>query len=299
MLEKTYLFLFSDHRRELFERLILGIAIVGFLIHLLLIYLVDFGLVGFGSDSPLLRNPIAAAYTPFSFILVYEVYLLVYYLPQSITTYIRKQYEIITLIMIRRLFKDLSGVEISSNWFEIQGDLQFTYDLIGSLFLFYLLHLFGQQGRRQQELSKEDAPDPKALERFIKLKKAIAICLIPILFLIAIYTFLTWTLGVFIPEHEFASSFTNINNIFFDEFFGILIIVDVLLLLFSFFVTDDFQKIIRNSGFIVSTILIRLSFSADGLASVILIVTSVLFGLLVLLIYNQYQKAILHQGRLE
>ena len=109
MLERAYNFLFSDHRRAVFERAILGVAITGFLVHLLLIYLVKFGLISLGWESSLLGSPIAAAYTPFSFILVYEVYLLVYYLPRSITTYIRKQYEIITLIMIRRLFKDLSG----------------------------------------------------------------------------------------------------------------------------------------------------------------------------------------------
>ena len=84
----------------------------------------------------MLSNPIVATYTPFSFIIVYEVYMLVYYLPRSITTYISKQYEIITLIIIRRLFKDLGNLEITSNWFDISGDLQFTYDLIASLVLF-------------------------------------------------------------------------------------------------------------------------------------------------------------------
>ena len=299
MLERSYNFLFSDQRRVLFERSILGVAIAGFLIHLLLIYLVKLGLVSLGQENSLLKNPIAAAYTPFTFILVYEVYLLVYYLPRSITTYIRKQYEIITLIMIRRLFKDLSDVEISANWFDIQGDLQFTYDLAGSLLLFYLLYLFGQQARRQDSLSREGIPDHRSLERFIVLKKGIAVCLIPILFIVASYTFFSWTLGIVLPEHALATSFTDINGIFFDQFFGILIVVDVLLLLFSFFVTDDFHKIIRNSGFIVSTILIRLSFSAGGLASVALIVSSVLFGLLVLLIFNQFQKADANEGRME
>jgi hypothetical protein len=299
VLERAYNFLFSDRRRAFFERSILGVAITGFLIHLALIYLVKFGLVPLGTESSLLKNPIAAAYTPFSFILVYEVYLLVYYLPRSITTYIRKQYEIITLIMIRRLFKDLSDLEITTNWFEIQGDLQFTYDLVGSLLLFYLLYLFGQLGRRKEGLPQENIAEHRSLERFIKFKKAIAVCLIPILFTVASYTFFTWTLGVIQPDHALARSFTDINNIFFDEFFGILIVVDVLLLLFSFFVTDDFHKIIRNSGFIVSTILIRLSFSAGGLASVALIVSSVIFGLLVLLIFNQYQKADLTEGKLE
>jgi len=299
MLERAYHLLFSDQRRAFFERSILGIAIVGFLSHLLLIFLVKLGLVPLDPENGLLRNPIAAAYTPFSFILVYEVYLLVYYLPRSITTYIRKQYEIVTLIMIRRLFKDLSELEISANWFSVQEDLQFTYDLVGSLLLFYLLYLFGQQGRRQNALALEDIPDRRKLERFINFKKGIAVGLIPIFFIVASYSFLTWTLGAILPDHALARSFTDINGIFFKEFFGILIIVDVLLLLFSFFVTDDFHKIIRNSGFVVSTILIRLSFSAEGLASVALIVSSVLFGLLVLLIFNQYQKAELNEGRLE
>merc|ERR1711966_563818 len=103
--------------------------------------------INFSSNSELLQNPISAIYTPFSFILVYEVYLLIYYLPKSFTTYITKQYEIITLIIIRKLFKDLSALELSTDWFEIKGDLQFTYDLLASLLMFYLIYLFQKQGK--------------------------------------------------------------------------------------------------------------------------------------------------------
>lgn len=71
---------------------------------------------------------------------------------------------------------------------------------------------------------------------------------------------------------------------------------DVFLLLFSFFVTDDFHKLFRNSGFIVSTILLRLSFSATGLVSMALVITSVIFGLLVLITFNQFQKAKREEG---
>jgi hypothetical protein len=60
--------------------------------------------------------------------------------------------------------------------------------------------------------------------------------------------------------------------------------------LLSFFYTDSFHKIIRNSGFIISTILIRMSFGVTGLMNTVLIVTAVLFGLLILLIHNQYEK---------
>ena len=81
---------------------------------------------------------------------MYEVYLLIYYLPKSISVYIAKQYEIITLIVIRRIFKDISGIELSSDWFEIKNDLQFTYDIITSLFLFGLILFFYKQMRYQK-----------------------------------------------------------------------------------------------------------------------------------------------------
>jgi hypothetical protein len=66
--------------------------------------------------------------------------------------------------------------------------------------------------------------------------------------------------------------------------------VDVILLLFSFFHTDEFHKIIRNSGFIISTILIRLSFSVEGLLNTLLIAAAIVFGLLMLVIYNKYES---------
>jgi len=211
----------------------------------------------------------------------------VYYLPKSITTYIRKQYEIITLIIIRRLFKDLSTIELSSNWFQIKGDLQFTYDLIASIVLFYLLYQFFKNSHVNFINKGMMSSD---IGRFIKLKKAIAVILVPTLLVVASYTLFSWAAGTFDIINDKVVSFKNINNIFFDQFFTILIIVDVILLLFSFFYTDEFHKVIRNSGFIISTILIRLSFGVEGLINTILIVTAVSFGLIILNIHNLYEK---------
>ena len=141
--------LLSDKTRTTTEKIILNIALFSFFIHLLIIYLLKFDVIQFNSDTELLNNPISAIYTPFSFILIYEVYLLIYYLPKSFTTYITKQYEIITLIIIRKLFKDLSSLELSSNWFEIKGDLQFTYDLIASITSF-LIYIFISKTRKKE-----------------------------------------------------------------------------------------------------------------------------------------------------
>jgi hypothetical protein len=282
----------SKETRDKTEKVILSIAIVSFFAHLALIFLVQLEVLELPFESDLLKNPISAAYTPFSFILIYEVYLLIYYLPKSFTTYITKQYEIITLIIIRKLFKDLSALELSSEWFEIKGDLQFTYDLIGSLLLFFLIFLFQKQGRRKIIDQKKIE---KSVKNFIIKKKIIATILIPLLFSMALYTFIDWTLSFSFNSSEL-NPFESINDLFFDEFFSVLIIVDVVLLLISLFYTDQFHKIIRNSGFIISTILIRMSFGVSGAISTILIVVAVLFGLAIIFIHNKYEKDLSNIG---
>ena len=282
--------LLSHQTRERSEKVILTIAIISFIIHLILIFCVDMNILSIESD--LLKNPIAAIYTPFSFILVYEVYLLAYYLPRSITTYVSKQYEIITLIIIRRLFKDLSNLALSSDWFKIKYDLQFTYDLVASILLFYLLYLFYLQSQKNYKEKKGDEVLPTEIANFIRLKKIIAAFLVIAVLVIGGYSFINWIITTFSHQKGLVTSFKNINNIFFDKFFTVLIIVDVILLLLSFFNTDQFHKVIRNSGFIISTILIRLSFSVTGFVSTVLIVSAIVFGLLMLAIHNKFEQNI-------
>ncbi len=276
----------SSKTRTKIEKVILNVALVSFFIHLAFIYLSKLNIINFDSNSELLNNPISAIYTPFSFILIYEVYLLIYYLPKSFTTYITKQYQIITLIIIRKLFKDLSSLELTSNWFEIKGDLQFTYDLIASLLLFILIYLFQKQGKQKAKLQVNLQP---VIEKFVQKKRLIAVILVPLFFFMALNTLIKWSIGIAITSNEFPS-LESINNLFFDQFFTVLILVDVILLLISFFYTDQFHKIIRNSGFIISTILIRMSFGVSGLVNTILILVAVLFGLAMLSIHNKYEK---------
>ncbi|CAN1510523.1 hypothetical protein MCERE19_00769 [Spirosomataceae bacterium] len=288
--EKLYQKFLSKETKERSERIILWIALVSFITHLLIIGLIQLNMVTIAEPSNLLKNPIAAIYTPFSFILVYEVYLLVYYLPKSTSIYISKQYEIIALIIIRRLFKDLSALSLSFDWFNIKDDLQFTYDLVASVLLFYLIYLFHVQRTKVYRTLENNKNQSSSISKFINAKKWIATALVPILIIIALYSFFNWSIGIFQPLENKAISFKNINNIFFEHFFNILIIADVILLLFSFFHTDEFHKVIRNSGFIISTILIRISFSVSGIINTILIVSAILFGLLILFIHNKFEK---------
>ena len=289
---KNYLYdsVLSESVKNKVERVILIIAILSFLAHLITIYLVKSELIVLSEGIGFFDSSIAAIYTPFSFILIYEVYLLIFYLPRSITTYIGKQYEIITLIVIRRIFKDLANLELNSDWFDIKNDLNFTYDIITALLLFFMIYLFSLERQKLHTTKKETTLSHVQIEQFISIKKFMALILVPIFVGIGLLTFGNWVLEG--SPTNLSVALKDVNSIFFDEFFAILIIVDVFLLLFSFFYTDQFHKVIRNSGFIISTILIRLSFSVDGLLNNCLIISSIAFGLLILWIHNRFEKNI-------
>ncbi len=288
----------SEATKRKSEKIIIFIAIVSFIIHLLIIALADMDVLHFNDPSRLLNTPIAAIYTPFSFILIYEVYLLVFYLPKSTSIYIGKQYEIITLIIIRRVFKDLPKIEFTSDWFTIKNDLQFSYDLIATLLLFFLIFIFYRFNDINKINQKNYTKPSPEITRFIKMKNIIAMFLIPVFLGLAIYSLSRWVSENFFTTNLMVDAIKDVNTIFFDDFFTILILIDVLLLLFSFLHTDKFSKVVRNSGFIISTILIKLSFGTEGVLNVILIVVAVLFGVIILGIHNWYEKKLIPNDRI-
>tara|TARA_B100001093_G_scaffold81816_1_gene73207 strand:+ start:1538 stop:2425 length:888 start_codon:yes stop_codon:yes gene_type:complete len=281
-IESRFSKIFSANVIKAVEKYILYLASIGFIIHLSIIFLKIYGVIDLDfMGSKLLTNPISALYTPFSFILIYEAFLLIYYLPRSFTTAVGKQYEIISLIVIRKIFGDIPMIDLDSNWIENANNLQLIYDLVAIIIIFFLIFLFrkAQKGLPKKSVSEK-------LDRFIASKKLVSIILLPILVVICIISFSKWFNGIFIAE----SIDQNLNYLFFNEFFTLLILVDVFILLLSFQYTERYSQLIRNTGFIISTILLRLSFQAMGLTSLILIISGIVFGLLILLIYNRIEK---------
>jgi hypothetical protein len=277
LIDKCHKLLFSEKNLKLFETAILFLAVTGFIAHLLLIYLnINYELDYLSKLDNLFTNPISALYTPFSFILIYEVFLLIYYLPRSFTTSIRKEYEIISLIMIRKVFEDIPNLNTETGIFNTES-LNLIYNLLGILIIYYLIFLFK---KTIKIIPKRK--DTKDLSKFIAYKKALSIVLVPILIILCFSNLISWSQKLFINEY-----FTqNINSIFFVDFFTILILVDVFILLISFGYTERYAQIIRNTGFIISTILLRLSFGVRDLSSVILLISGVVFGLIILKIYQ-------------
>ena len=281
-IENSFSIIFSEKVLKYVEKYILYLASLGFVIHLCLIFLNSKNLLDLTTlDSKLLTNPISALYTPFSFILIYEAFLLIFYIPRSFTTAVGKQYEIISLIVIRKIFGDIPLIDLKANWIENANNLQLIFDLVGIIIIFFLIYLFRK--------TKENLPVKtvsEKLDRFIASKKLVSIILLPILLVICILSFWSWFNGVFFAD----SVDVNTNYLFFIEFFTLLILVDVFILLLSFQYTERYSQLIRNTGFIISTILLRLSFSATGLTSILLIISGIVFGLLILSIYNAIEK---------
>ena len=273
---------FSDSNLKTFEKIILFLATAGFIIHLVLILLNNKGYVDLSFfQGSLFVNPISAIYTPFSFILIYEAFLLIYYLPRSFTTSIAKQFEIMSLILIRKIFKDIPDVDLSDNWILNENNLQLIYDLTGVLIVFYLIYMFKKLKENLPKL-----PVHQNLERFLGYKRLISLLLIPTLIILCVFSFMEWYGAVFIGGEDSP----NIDYLFFVEFFGILILVDVFILLISFQYTERYSQLVRNTGFIISTILLRLSFNAVGLTSIILLISGIVFGLIILYIYNKMER---------
>jgi hypothetical protein len=290
-LDRLSALILSEESKKRAEKVVVIAAIVSFLIHLLLIFLVDQNFIEPKRDSPLLHQPTAAIYTPFSIILFYEVYLLVYHLPQSITNYIAKQYEIIALIVIRRIFKDLSNIKLEEGWFSFEYNLKFTYDVVAILLIFFLVFLFYRLKKQAESLTNTPSEEEgEKLQAFIRIKKFISLCLAPVLAGLALYNLGFWIYESFISVAAAVNDIRDVNKIFFDDFFTILILIDVLLLLISLINTDQFRKVIRNSGFVISTIMIKLSFSSEGLLNNLLIIAAVLFGVIILWIHNMYER---------
>ena len=275
--------IFSENNRKKIESFTIWSASIGFIFHLSLVLLNNNSIINIGNESLLLTNPISAIYTPFSIILYYEIFLLIFYLPRSFTTSILKQFEIISLIVIRRIFYDIPKLDLgSNNWFENADNLQITYDLICILILFFLIYLFNYVK------SNINIKRTKNIDKFIDSKKIISVLLIPVMIVLFIIGLYNWySIGI---STNFASSFYYVNEVFYNTFFSILIIADVFILLLSILYTERYSQIMRNTGFIICTILIRLSFSSTGLTNLLLIISSVLFGLLILKIYSLMNK---------
>ena len=280
---------FTYNFRKTLGKYALYAAISSFVIHLLLHLLRQY--IPGGMAARLLADPISAIYTPFSILLVYEAYLMIYYLRRSTTLYIAKQYEVIALILIRGLFKDMAVLDLGvSNW-QTMHNLEFGVDILSVIAVFLMILSFYKLSGTYKYADFEAMEEEEIgvqLKQFVKAKHYLSIGLFVVFIVLGLQSFIEWVIPTF--QHIESANMIAVNDIFFEQFYNFLIISDVLILLFSLLYTDNFPVIIRNSSFVISTVLLKLSFTGEGLLSQALIILGVGFGVLMLAIHNRYRN---------
>ncbi len=282
MIDTWFEKLFSARNRGAAERVVIALASAGFLIHLTAYWVHEVASVPVPDGlQDLFVSPISAVYTPFSFVLVYEVLLLVYFIPMSFTESVARQLEIVSLIVLRGIFKDLGDLQLDGRELLDPSNLDLAADLVGVLLIFGLILTFKSVAGRSVSTGA-----PEELTRFVTWKKMVSLLLLPTILVVSILSLTGWITDIVQLEMGLTGTVRNLDQVFYVDFFTLLILVDVLLLLLSFAFTDSYEHLLRNSGFVVSTILIRLSFNAEGMMGTALIVSGVAFSVAILMLFQ-------------
>tara|TARA_Y100000746_G_C15449177_1_gene426337 strand:+ start:190 stop:1068 length:879 start_codon:yes stop_codon:yes gene_type:complete len=254
------------------------LAVAGFFLHIGLWALDTTGRISItGESSELVSSPLSSLYTPFSILLVYEVYQLIRAIPDSFSSSVGKQYEIATLLVVRDILKRLSEVESSDGW-EISSDLGFLLvECAAFLALFYTSLTYF----RISDKSTKSGTMSGDIEVFVEAKRMVANFMLIVFLLTAAYSFLTWITSV----QDGGGSVSRV--IFFLDFFTFLILADILILLVSYWFYTDFGNLARNTGFVLSTVIIRVAISSKGVSAMILFTLSGLLGIAILRMFAQ------------
>lgn len=216
-------------------------------------------------------NPFTAVSLAFTMLLVFEVVELVFAMVHSVATAVGKQFEILSLILLRQAFKAFGDLSRPYDWEHIGEPMgHIVSDAVGALLLFLALGLFYRMLRHQAITANETEQT-----RFIATKKLLALVLLVVfaaLFAHAVIRFLR----------------TAESPSVFPTLYTILIFADFLLVLISMRYSGTYHVLFRNSGFALVTLLIRVALSSPPYVNVVLGVVAAVFCLGLVWAYNRF-----------
>jgi hypothetical protein len=254
------------------------ILIGGFLVSLVLIEINRQGWLPPSLARPLSTNHFVAIDVAFTLFLVVELIGLVVGLATSVAKTAGKQFEVFSLILIRRSFKELDQFQ--------QEPLQWTFDVgretvqlivvdaTAALLIFLTLGLFYTL-QKHQPITQTDVEQ----KYFVAQKKGVANLLLLILAGLGMYA----VVGPFVAEDVLP---------FFDTFYTVLIFSDILIVLISLRYSATYHVVFRNSGYAAATVMIRLSLAGPHYLDAALGVGAALFNLGVAAAYNYVTPAV-------
>lgn len=286
-LDRLYRRTFTDENVEFVDHLALGAAVVGFAIHLGLIALAHSWSGAPAYMSRFDGSFLSAIYTPFSFILFYEVFSLVLSLPRSFTSSVGVQLQLISLICIRRIFGDIghlqeiSDLGLDSKWVQLLG-----FDMLAALAMFFGVILFSRVAKGVPDAEEFENP-----ESFVSVKRAITFLLAGLLFVLAAVTLVWYVWSALDAIARGDPIDLNKNVVFYREMFTVMVFADVAVLLASLAFSHRFELVFRNAGFVISTILIRLSLTIPRPVDLLFILAAFAFAISILYGYGIYLRS--------
>jgi hypothetical protein len=259
-------------------------AMSSFLATIVFVYLRDNNFI-FWHAIP--ENYYASIYAAFTFILFYEIISMVFALPYSIANSVSKQYEVISLVIVRHIFEytgDFTHIHSLNEDYMEFGYL--AVSIFGSLSIFFLIGVFHKvQLHTEMETTREN------LLIFVFLKKILALFLFAVIIWLA-FLELTHFIDFLLFGHSggYVPEIGQFGHQFYKTVFSVMIFVDILLVLITMQYGGSYQLVFRNTGLLISTVLLRVSFGAEMITSIVLVTTAIIIAILSSLIYNMYFK---------
>ena len=276
--------LYSEQHKKTLERWVVGFSVFGFLTHLAHVFLARNWanppaiIAAAGTDY------VSAIATPFSFILFYEVLVLISAVPESTTQSIAKQFEIVSLIFIRGFFKDIATIDVENLRAPAVDLIPAFVEGSAGLLMFLLVAAFRHAAMRRGK--GQGSRPSEALARFIERKKLLALGLTVLFVSLAVRSILDYAMQVYGEVQRGVSFSLAPPTTFYSNVFTVMIFTDVLILILSLLVSDSYEMVFRNAAFVISTILIRFSLTAAHPYGALLGVAGMVFGIATVLIYN-------------
>jgi hypothetical protein len=259
------------------RRLVAAVLVGGFLVSLAGIELNRLGWLPASVADSVSTNHFKAIDVAFTLFLVVELIGLVVGLATSVADTAGKQFEVFSLILLRRSFKELVKFEEEPiRWSVEEGfdAVQFlVVDATAALLIFLTLGFFYKLQQHQSITQTQNEE-----YYFVGQKKLVSNILLLILLGMGGYAVLGGVLqGESIP--------------FFNAFYTILIFSDVLVVLISLRYSATYHVVFRNSGFAAATVMIRLALSGPRYLGAALGVGAALFNLGVAAAYSYVAPA--------
>lgn len=215
-------------------------------------------------------NPFAALHIAFTLLLIVEVLALVFALASSVASALGKQFELLSLILLRDAFLEFGKFTHPIDWSGGMNEVMaILADMAGAMAIFVLIGYYNRIQRHRPLTA-----DEREQASFVAAKKFVALLLLAAFVILA----LARTTRTSAP----------LNQDFFAVFFTVLIFSDVLLVLISLSFSSSYHVVFRNAGFAAATLVIRLALTAPAYVNVMLGLGAALFALALSFAYNVF-----------